>query len=230
MIVSVHQPQYLPWLGYFDKIIKSDAFVFLDNVQYKKNEFQNRNKIKTAKGWQWLTIPVLYHFAQKIFEVEINQKTDWRKDHLKTLIVNYNRAPFFGDYRSYFEELYSKTWKKLVDINIEIVKHFAYRLDAKTKFFIASQIPNLREEPTERLIDICKYFSADTYLAGKGGAEYMDVEKFKKEGINLIFQNFEHPVYPQLYGQFEPYMSVVDLLFNCGPESRKILCMKNTGV
>jgi hypothetical protein len=223
MIISIHQPQYLPWLGYFDKILESDIFVFLDNVQYKKNEFQNRNKIKTAKGWQWLTVPVLYHFSQKIFEVGINQEINWQKDHLKTLIVNYNRAPFFGKYSAYFEKLYSKTWGRLIDINIEVVKHLAGLLGAKTKFFIASQIPNLREEPTERLIDICKYFSVNTYLAGKGGAEYMDIEKFKKENINLIFQNFQHPVYPQLYGDFQPCMSVIDLLFNCGPGSRDII-------
>ncbi len=223
MIVSIHQPQYLPWLGYFDKIIKSDIFVFLDNVQYKKNEFQNRNRIKTANGWQWLTVPVMYHFPQKIFEVEINQKMNWQKDHLKTLVVNYNRARYFSEYRTYFEELYSKNWDKLTDINIAVVELLAKVFGIKTKFFIASQIPNLREEPTERLIDICKYFSADTYLAGKGGAEYMDIEKFKKENISIIFQNFQHPVYPQLYGDFQPCMSVADLLFNCGPESRDII-------
>jgi len=230
MIVSVHQPQYLPWLGYFDKIIKSDIFVFLDNVQYKKNEFQNRNKIKTANGWQWLTVPVLYKFPEKINEVKINEKINWEKDHLKSLVVNYNRAPFFKIFQQYFEEMYSKIWGKLVGVNIETVKLLTHLLDIdKTRFFLASQIPNLREEPNERLIDICKYFSADTYLAGKGGAEYMDIKKFEEENINVIFQDFQHPVYPQLYGNFQPYMSTIDLLFNCGPKSREILCMKNTG-
>jgi len=231
MIVSVHQPQYLPWLGYFDKIIKSDIFVFLDNVQYKKNEFQNRNKIKTANGWQWLTVPVLYKFPEKINEVKINEKINWEKDHLKSLVVNYNRAPFFKIFQQYFEEMYSKIWGKLVGVNIETVKLLTHLLDIdKTRFFLASQIPNLREEPNERLIDICKYFSADTYLAGKGGAEYMDIKKFEEENINVIFQDFQHPVYPQLYGNFQPYMSTIDLLFNCGPKSREILCMKNIGV
>ncbi len=98
MIVSVHQPQYLPWLGYFDKIERSDIFVFLDNVQFKKNEWQNRNKIKTSEGWQWLSVPVIHKFMQKISEVKINNTVWWGKKHLNALVTNYSKAPFFKDH------------------------------------------------------------------------------------------------------------------------------------
>lgn len=235
MIAAIHQPQFIPWLGYFDKIDHADIFIFLDNVQYKKNEYQNRNKIKTAKGWQWLTIPVLYKFPQKINEVRINNREDWKKKHLHTIITNYSKARYFGEYFKYLEELYSKEWEFISDINIEVIRQLAEFLGIKKNFIIASELiplnpPLLKgeeggfcDDPTERLIDICRLIGADTYLAGKDGAKYMDVEKFTKSGFKLTFQDFKHPVYSQLFGKFEPNMSVIDLLFNHGEEGMEII-------
>ena len=245
MIAAIHQPQFIPWLGYFDKIDQSDVFIFLDNVQYKKNEYQNRNRIKTVDGWQWLTVPVLYKFPQKINEVRINNKIDWKKKHLHTLITNYSRAKYFERYIEYFKELYSKEWEIISDINIEVTRQLAEFLGIKNKFLVASELtpplssPYLRgglrrsyleggeggfsDDPTDRLIKLCKLTGADTYLAGKDGAKYMDVEKFTKSGIKLTFQDFKHPVYNQLFRKFEPYMSVIDLLFNHGEESLEII-------
>lgn len=235
MIAAIHQPQFIPWLGYFDKIDHADIFIFLDNVQYKKNEYQNRNRIKTANGWQWLTIPVLYKFPQKINEVRINNKIDWKRKHLNALVTNYSKSKYFEKYILYFKELYSKEWEFISDINIEVTKQLAKFLGIKKRFLIASeQIPLLppllkgeeggfSDDPTERLIDICRLIGADTYLAGKDGAKYMDVEKFTKSGIKLTFQDFKHPVYNQLFGEFEPYMSVLDLLFNHAEESIEII-------
>ncbi len=222
MIIAVHQPQYLPWLGYFDKIDQADIFVILDNVQFKKNEFQNRNRIKTSQGWQWITVPVKYRFPEKIGEVKINNEVDWRRKHHTALISNYNRSAYFKDYSDFFEDLYKRDWILLANLNIYVIEYVIKQLKIDTKIIKASDL-ELSNDPTQRLIDICKGLGADTYLAGAGGREYMDADSFEKSGINLIFQEFQHPVYKQLYGKFEPYMSMVDLLFNHGSKSLEII-------
>ena len=223
MIVAIHQPQYLPWLGYFDKIAKSDVFVFLDNVQFKKNEWQNRNKIKTSQKWQWLSVPVLHKFPQEISEVEINSSEPWGKKHLNALITNYSKAPFFKDYILFFERTYERDWKFLADVNRHIIEFLVQALGLADKKLVRSSEQKTREGPTERLIDICRNVGADVYLSGKDGAKYLELDKFEAEGIKVVFQNYTHPVYPQLFGSFEPFMSVVDLLFNRGPQSLSIL-------
>ena len=222
MLITIHQPQYLPWLGYLDKIDKADVFVLLDNVQFKKNEWQNRNRIKTAQGCQWMTVPVLYRLPEKINEVRINNKTNWSRKHLQALITNYSKSTYFDNYKSFFEDIFNRSWDHLVDINIEIIKFLISALELKTKLVMASDL-KLREEPTERLIDICKTLNGNKYLAGNDGNKYMNLELFDKEGIEVIFQDFKHPVYNQLFGDFEPYLSAIDLLFNCGDNSLEIL-------
>jgi len=222
MILAVHQPQYMPWLGYFDKIDQADLFVLLDNVQFKKNEWQNRNRIKTAGGWQWITVPVLFKFPEKISEVRINNKVDWPRKHLNSLIVNYSKAPYFSQYRDFFEDVYKKKWERIVDINIHLIKHLSNILGIKTKMIKASQL-SLYDEQNERLIGLCKELEADTYLSGEGGRGYLDINKFTDAGIKVVFQNFQHPVYEQLYNKFEPNMSVIDLLFNNGDKSLNII-------
>jgi hypothetical protein len=199
----------MPWLGYFDKIVKSETFVFLDNVQFKKNEFQNRNKIKTAQGWMWLTVPVLYKYPEQINEVKINNRVDWRKKHLRTLAINYHKAPYFHVFFPEVEQFYAADSQFISEVNKEIA--------------IASALGHLPMEPSERLAAICESRGADTYLSGAGGRTYLDLVPFNKRGITVKFQAFNHPLYPQLYGDFIPNLSVLDLLFNCGPESLKIL-------
>jgi len=222
LLAAIHQPQYLPWLGCFDKIDQADVFCFLDNVQFKKNEWQNRNRIKTAQGWQWITVPVKHRFPQMIKEVEINNTVNWKKKHLQALVTNYKKAPFFDRYFDLFEDTYSKEWTYLSELNIFIVEHLCSVLNLQAKRVPASTLL-LREDPTDRLIDICKTLGADTYLAGKDGAKYMDVERFRKEGIKVLFQDFHHPQYPQLFEGFQSHLSIIDLLFNVGPEAMKRL-------
>ena len=229
MIVAVHQPQYLPWLGYFDKMRRADVFCYLNDVQYKKNEWQNRNRIKTAQNWQWVTVPVRYHFPEKINEVRINQAVDWRKKHLQALITNYSRAPYFKEYIPIFEDTFSREWEFISDLNIHLIESLKGLLDMGEIPSVLSSDFKLGEEPTDRLIDICKALGADTYLAGKGGADYMDLERFEKNKLKVIIQEFEHPVYPQLFDGFQSHLSVVDLLFNCGPESMMIIREANAG-
>jgi hypothetical protein len=223
MIVSVHQPQYLPWLGYFDKIDKADAFVLLDNVQFKKNEWQNRNKIKAAAGGQWLTVPVMYRFPQLINEVEINNRERWQHKQQQALISNYKKAPYWSVLEPFFTDLFQSQWQTISQLNIHVVKKLVEILGIKTPLHIASEMGNFPEDPDERLIAITKYFAADTYLAGSGGRDYMDMDKYDRNSIKVLFQDYRHPVYDQLFGDFLPYMSVIDLIFNHGDESLKIL-------
>lgn len=216
MIVAIHQPQYMPWLGYLDKIDRADAFVFLDTVQFKKNEFQNRNRIKGAGGQQWLTVPVIQRHGQRINEVAINNTERWQKKHIMALNSCYGKAPFFSEYFGAFEKLLSGSWSGLSPLNIETVKLIVAGLNLDTIFYMASEMGELPEDRDRRLVEIVRRLGGDTYLAGAGGREYMDVAVYGEAGIEVIFQEYKHPVYPQLFGQFVPYLSAVDLLFNMG--------------
>ena len=222
-VVTIHQPQFLPWLGYFDKVDRSDVFCLLDTVQYKKNEFQNRNKIKTSQGWQWLTVPVTYRFPQRIYEVGVNQTVDWQRKHLRSLETSYGKAPFFEAYSARFEEFYQQSYEMLVDVNVASLELLMELLGLERKVILASSLKVNTEDPTLRLVKICKALGGDAYLSGKDGAKYMDLDTFHSHQLELVFQDFNHPEYPQCYGPFEPNLSVVDLLFNCGPESLAII-------
>jgi hypothetical protein len=223
MIVAVHQPQYLPYLGYFDKIDRADIFVLLDNVQFKKNEWQNRNKIKTAQGWQWLTVPVRYQYPQLISEVTINNTVKWQHKQRQAILTNYKKAPHFNYLEEFFEETFSLSWELISELNISVVKRLVEVLGIDTALHVASALGEFPQDPDERLIAITKHLGADNYLAGSGGSQYMDLDKYKKAGIEVLFQEYNHPVYGQLFGAFEPYMSVIDLIFNYGDRSLSIL-------
>lgn len=224
MICAVHQPQYLPWLGYFDKIDRADVFVLLDTVQYKKNEWQNRNRIKTATGPQWVTVPVLYRFGQLIREVEINNKERWQHKHRQALVTNYARAPYRDLLNPLLKEILEQPWEKIAPLNIMVVRRLCELIGIKTPIYVASELGNFPEDPDERLISITKYFGADTYLAGSGGRSYMNLEAYKSAGVKVIFQDFHHPVYRQLFSEeFESHLSVIDLIFNHGPRSLEII-------
>lgn len=224
MIISVHQPQYLPWLGYFHKMYQSDAFVFLDNVQYKKREYQNRNRIRTKSGGIWLTVPVLSEEVPypKISSVRIDNSQAWQKKHWRAISLNYGRAPYFKKYSAYFEDVFKKEWKMLADINIHITEYIAQSLGINRPMYLESQL-NIATKNTMRIIDICSALKADTYLSGIGGKEYLDEKQFDLNGIRLLYQDFVHPKYLQCYEPFIPYMSIIDFMFNCGDNSLKIL-------
>jgi len=225
MIIAIHQPNYMPWLGYFYKICKSDIFVFLDNVQFSKNSFQNRTRIKTPTGSIWLTEPVLTkgRFGQLTNEVEFNNNLPWRKKHLKTLEVNYKKSKYFDSFFLKLKQTFlKKEWKRLVEFNVELIKLICNELGFKRYFVFASEL-QVKGSGTELLVDTCKRLGADTYFSGSGGKKYQKEEAFKKAGIKVVYSDFKHPEYPQLWGSFEPNLSIVDLLFNCGKESTNIL-------
>jgi len=222
-LVAIHQPQFMPWLGYFDKIDRCDIFCFLDTVQFKKNEFQNRNRIRAKKGWQWLTAPVVHRFPQRIEETEINNRENWRRKHLETLKTHYRKAPFFSMCMDRLEAFYSQQWIWLAHLNMASARLIMEMMGMEKKTVPASELNVATDHPTERLVRICKRLGGDAYLSGKDGASYMDLEVFRDNGVRVFFQDFHHPVYPQVYDPFEPYMSALDLVLNCGTGSLDFL-------
>ncbi len=224
MRVAVHQPQYLPWLGYFDKMDRADCFVLLDDVQFKKNEWQNRNRIRTPAGWQWLTVPVLHRFPQRIAEVRIDAAVPWARKHLGALTGNYAGAPAYERHRRFFEDVYGRPWDRLLDLTLATLDYLTGALGIVTKVVLASALDlPPAASATDRLVAICRALGADIYLSGAGGSHYLDPSQFDRAAIRVEVQAFACPAYPQRFDGFEPNLSVVDLLFNCGAESLAIL-------
>jgi hypothetical protein len=230
MNIAISQPTYLPWIGYLDLIDQVDTFVFLDNVQFEKQSWQQRNRIKTPTGLHWLTVPVVFRgrFGQLINEVEIRDSEFWR-NHLRAIELNYRRAPFFDDY---FEELSSRmetTAKSLsaaliADLDIRLIEWFMDKLGIQTRLLLSSHL----EQPgrrTELLANICDSLGADQYVSPLGSAAYLlqEMDVLLDKEIDVVFQHYEHPRYRQLFSPFCPYASILDLIFNEGDRALEIL-------
>jgi len=229
MRIGILQPGYLPWLGFFEQMYKSDVFVIYEDVQYDKHGWRNRNRIKTANGVQWLTVPILVKFEEHplISEVEVDNKQNWRKKHLSAIQQSYSKAPFYKEYADIFEEAYSRDWEYLIDIDMYFITKLSECLGMGSKKIIRSSTLDATGDRVERLVNICKMFKADTFYEGAAGRNYLDEKHFAGHGIRLEFQDYKHPIYNQLYGDFVPYLSVIDLLFNHGEESLAILTNRN---
>lgn len=225
MIAAICQPEHLPWLGWFDKALHADALVLLDNVQYKKRYFENRNKIRTYGGWGWLTVPVLTRgrYTQKIAEVEVDAERGWQEEHWQSLRHSYRRAPHFETIAPFFEELYLKQrWKSLAALNSRIIRWGLERLELAPRIYVASEL-GVEGRSSELLARICEKIGAERYLSGVSGRDYLDESEFSKRGVSVLYQEFRHPVYTQIHGPFEPCMGFADLLFNHGPLAPGIL-------
>ena len=225
VICTIHQPNYLPYLGFFEKMDGKDVMILYDNTQFEKNGFQNRNKIRTKDGWIWLTVPVLQKADQLIRDVQIDNRTGWQRKHWMSIQSNYSKAPYFKDYEAPIRSIYEKfEWSKLSDLNMALIMTIKDLLGIKTKLISSSNIIyDLETKSTDALIELCKEVDATHYISGAGGEEYLEVDKFEKEGIKVIFQHYDHPEYKQTYAEFHPYMCILDLLFNHGPNSLNIL-------
>ncbi len=224
--IVIHQPDFLPYLGFFDRFLHSDLWVILDNVQFvnRGNSWHYRDRIKTHQGAQWLSISVKKCPKEILInEVELSETIPWKVNNLNLLKQNYSKAPFFKEVFPFIEELYDFRGKKMVDFNLKSIHLLMELFDIKIETIFASQL-NAEGSKNELLIDILKKVNADTYLAGTGAKSYMEVDLFNAAGIEVMYQDFSHPVYPQLHGEFIPYLSSIDLLLNCGVEaSRKII-------
>lgn len=223
-VAVILQPSYLPWLGYFAQLHQSDVFVVYDDVQFDKHGWRNRNRIKTAQGAQWLTVPVCTHGKNHPAnsEVLIDNTQPWRKKHLDSIRQSYARAPYVRDYLGIFEEIYSREWLRLLDLNMAFFRGLSDALGLRREILFASEL-DVQGDPVSRLIDICRKVGASHFFEGASGKDYIDGDRFADAGVTLEYQNYQHPVYPQLHGPFLPFLSIVDLLFNCGPRSLEIL-------
>lgn len=224
--LAVLQPGYLPWLGFFDQLSRSDVFVFYDDVQYDKNGWRNRNRIKTPTGPHWLTVPVnVTHLGQRICDVEIENRSSWGKKHLGSIRQFYAKTPHFKTYFPVLEDLLQRKWDKIVDLDLVLIEQFMIWFEIKTEIHRSSAL-DVKGERNERLLNFCLRFDANRYLSGNAAQDYLDVDLFDKNGIEVCWQSYEHPVYPQGAGEFIPYLSALDLLLHCGPSSAEVI--KNT--
>jgi len=211
-----HQPNYLPWLGFFDKMSKCDVFVIEDEVQFVYHEFHNRNKIKTPNSIRWLTVPVKEGRKRKNFsEILISNNKNWSKRHWLTLKTSYSKSPYWNKFCTFFEETYEKKWNKLIDLNLHLIKGVMDFLNIETELVLASSL-NVSGKKNDLIIAQCKALGAKTYLSGVGARIYLDIDKLEREGIKVVFQEFEYPIYSQLWGEFVPNLSIVDYLFCAG--------------
>jgi hypothetical protein len=225
-ILTAHQPSYLPWLGFFHKLAISDVYVSLDNVQFEKNSYVNRNKVKIPNGVVWLTVPVMTkgHFSKTISDLKIDNSTKWRIKHWKTLQL-YQKAAYFENYRDFFEEIYEQNWELLVDLNEHVTRFFLKELGIDVKFLKSSEL-NLQERKSELIIEMCEKLNANMFVFGVLGKDYVNTVDFESRGIKAYFQEYNHPTYPQIWGDFVSHLSVVDLLFNVGPEKAYEVIMR----
>lgn len=215
MILSAHQPAYLPWLGYFDKIARADVFVYLDTVQFEKNSFINRNRIKTPQGALWLTIPVKTkgHTSGSLRTTEIDDSQPWRAKHLKSVEMNYRKAPRFDECFPKIEALLTMPESNLAEYCLHQLRFWLDELDIDTRVVRSSELP-ISSLKSDLVLDLCRYFGAQRYLSGALGCDYLIEEDFGKAGIIIEYQSFKSPVYPQLWGAFIPNLGVLDWWMN----------------
>lgn len=224
MRIAIMQPGYIPWLGFFELMYNCDTFVVFDDVQYTEKDWRNRNRIRTKHGWIWLTVPVLTKNKRKqlINETKINYSVNWIKKHLNAVKLNYSKAKYFRDYFFDFKNIIEKKHDLLIDLDLEIISWMSRRMNIN-KEIVRSSILNIDGRKEEKIIGICNKLGASEIYDSKAASFFLDLEKFSKAGVNIIFQNYLHPVYEQLYKPFLPYMSALDLFFNYGPKSLSVI-------
>ncbi len=224
--VAIIQPGYLPWLGFFEQVSRCDVFVYLDDVQYTKNDWRNRNRIKTKDGTQWLSVPVSYSFGQKIKDVHINNYQPWHRIHLQSLKMWYSKSAYYKKYIDELEYILRRDRKYLLDLDVELSNWAMKMLGLNPQICFSSEILIDSNDKQVRLVQICKILNCKYFYEGKLGQQYIDVNLFKDEGITVEFQEYSHPYYQQLWLKEQNYishLSIIDLLFNCGPDSLDIL-------
>jgi hypothetical protein len=231
VIVAAHQPHYFPWLGYIQKMAQADLFIVMDDLQYEKENFQNRNRIKVNNSSAWITVPLergsqTDRICDKVIRNGgISAKEHWQRRTWRTLQVHYGRSPHFARYAGEVEDLFTRPWTRLVDVTLHILDLVRAWFGISRPMLRSSSL-QLEGQKTDRIIDFCRKVGATVYLSGRGGStEYLDIDALRRAGIAVAWQSFQHPVYPQRYPGlgFLPRMCVLDMIFNCGPACRDIL-------
>jgi hypothetical protein len=224
---TILQPTYLPWLGYFEMIAASDIFVVFDHVQFEKKSWQQRNRIKTANGVLMLSLPVQHKgIDARICDVEIvHEQKNNPERHWKTIDLSYKKAPFWGKYKDVIEPVFLTKHKLLRDFNVDLIKCFCSIIGIAPQIVYSSQLDladsNLGK--TKKVVNLCKKVGITHLYDAAGASEIIDGALFEKEQIGLSFQNYKHPEYRQLWGQFAPYMSIIDIILNEGERSLSII-------
>lgn len=229
MQITIHQPEHLPWLGFFHKIQNVDLFVVLDDVQFRKDYFQNRNRIRTRHGIEWITIPIKHkNSRQLIHDISISYDHDWVSKYLNKIVDAYATSKYFSKYFSGIETILRKKTLSLADLNIQLIRFMCESIGIKTRMIKSSELSLPPSNgPTRVNLDICLAVGAHEYLSGVSGRSYLDETLFKSAGVRVEFQQFYHPIYEQGYDSFEPCMSIIDLLFNYGQNSLSIINGEN---
>jgi hypothetical protein len=224
MILAAHQPAYLPWLGYLDKIARADVFVFMDTVQFEKNSFINRNRIKTPQGAQWLTVPVRTkgHLTATLRTTEIDAVQHWRDKHLGSIAMNYRRTPYFERCFPKLQALLMSAQLLLSELCWQQLAFWLAELAIGTRTVRASELP-VGGTKSELVLSYCRHFGARHYISGPLGRDYLVESDFSAAGITIEYQDYQHPIYPQLWGEFLPCMSIVDAWMNCGADTITLL-------
>jgi hypothetical protein len=223
MNAVILQPSYIPWRGVFDQIRRADVFIFYDDVQYDTRGWRNRNQIKTPGGKRWLTIPVHSRGAQTqnipINQIRIAWDSAWNDEHFRTLQVAYGKAPFFTQYSPLVRQFYERHDEYLADLTVDLTIALARELGfGQTRFLRASSL-GVEGTKTDRLLAVLDKVGADHYLSGPSAREYIEAHKFEQAGIQLEYMQYNYPEYPQLYPPYDPFVSILDLLFMTGPEA-----------
>ncbi len=230
LILSGHQPAYLPWLGYFHKMLLSDIFIYMDDVQFIERGFIHRNKIKVNPNTgYYLSLPISKQekrAKKKIKDIFLTG-TDWQKEHFEKIYYYYHKADNFKAHQEFLEEIYlSQKWANLNDLCLTMLKYFIKVIGIDSKLIIGSE-QNFREKKSNLILEHCKKFNAKTIILGKFGADYLVEKDFESEGIRALYQNYIHPVYQQRFSDFLPYMSILDLILNVKNEKLKEIILSN---
>jgi hypothetical protein len=219
MRAAIIQSNYLPWKGYFDIIHDVDTFVFLEDVQYTNRDWRNRNKVKTPGGVKWISVPVLGGIDQKIHEIKIDYSQEWREKHKKTIHHSYASTPYYDSYKTEILDIFSNKFDTLSELNIFSIKKIARILDIDTQFVNSKELDSAGIKD-DKLISICQLIGADSYISGPAAKNYIHTDKFSIAKIALSYKDYSgYPVYPQLWGNFESAVSIIDVIFNCGEKS-----------
>jgi hypothetical protein len=225
MIIAIIQPGFLPWLGYFEQMAVADVFVYLDDVQYTRKDWRNRNRFMSPEGIKMISVPVRKGAGRKMLikDARINYDHPWQKETVERIRQWYGQSRYFNDIFLPLEEIIWQDFEFLVDLNCALNNAVMSFLKISVPTFISSDIPNKSNDKNHKIIDICRHHNADVLYDGQAARAFIDQALFEENGIRVIFQNYQHTSYPQMGGEFVSHLSVLDLLMNCGPESRDIL-------
>lgn len=228
--IAMLQPNYIPWKGVFDLISRVDIFVFYDDVQYTSKDWRSRNKIASPQGELWLTVPVKHDGRQLICNSLIDRNTSWQKKHYKSIYLNYKKAPYFEEYHYLLEEIYLKhCWENLCELNVFSTQLISKALDLNPQWVRSSQLGFTGNKDGEKVVKICKALGANYFINGPASKAFMNEDLFREAGIHLEYMQYSYSEYLQLHKPFRHDLSILDVLFNCGKASRKMIQQLNRG-